>query len=179
MVLADVVEPYFDRRWHHYMSHLQAPSSGREAEPAVVQTGRVIYLSHPVSTQYETNAPWWVKRLLLEAIDRLLDQPMIRHDGPSTLGVSVLRQPSQGRAVVHLLHYIPHRRGEQFDTVDDVLPLYDIELSLRADEPVTDVRLQPQNESLKHEVADGRLRVLLPRVHRGSGGLASAATGRI
>ncbi len=125
--------------WEHYISHLQAPSTGETCGPAAVRRGRVIYFCHPIHTQYETNAPLWVTSLFLNAIDLLLPDPLVRHGGPSTLEVSVTHQPEQRRDVLHLLHYIPERRGSAFDTVEDVLPVFDIDVSLRARPPVRGV----------------------------------------
>ena len=74
---------------------------------------RSVYFAHPVFTQYDTNAPRWCKTLVANALALLLPEPLVTHDGPSTLRVSVTEQPDERRWVVHLLHYIPERRGRQ------------------------------------------------------------------
>ncbi len=163
-VLADLVLPYFDRTWEHYISHLQAPSTGETGGPAVVRHGRVVYFCHPIHTQYETNAPRWVKVLFLNAIDLLLPDPIVRHGGLSTLEVSVTHQREQRRDVVHLLHYVPERRGSAFDTVEDVLPVFDIEMSVRSTTPVRSVRLEPQGVELAFGQDGSRVEFAVPRV---------------
>ena len=30
------------------------------------------------------------------------------------------------------MHYIPERRGEDFDVIEDAIPLYDVKLSVKA-----------------------------------------------
>ena len=45
------------------------------------------------------------------ALDLLLPEPRVRHAGPSTLLVTLSEQLAHNRQVLHLLHYIPERRG--------------------------------------------------------------------
>jgi len=101
-VLAQTVVPYFNRTWEHYCSHRHTPSSGQLGYPAIVRRGRVIYMAHPVFTQYQQNAPRWVKTLVLNSLDMLLPDPLVRHAGPSTVTTALNEQPAQGRAVLHL-----------------------------------------------------------------------------
>lgn len=42
-------------------------------------------------------------------------------------------QEENKRLIVHVLHYIPERRGEQFDTIEDVIPLHNVGISVRMD----------------------------------------------
>ena len=65
--------------------------------------------------------------------------------------------------VLHLLHYIPERRGKKFDTVEDVIPVYEIGLTLNLPKKVTGVRLVPEGEALRFEQGDA-LTFILPRL---------------
>ena len=163
-VLADTVASYFDRDYRTFCSHRQTPSSGRIDHPAVVRKGRAIYFAHPVFSQYNRNAPRWCKLLVLNALALLLPEPIVRHDGPSTLQLAVNAQESEKRWVVHLLHYIPERRGEEFDVIEDVIPLFDLSLSLRLPRPVREIRTAPQGERLAHQQRDGRTTVTVPSI---------------
>ncbi len=163
-VLADVIAPYFDRTYRHFCSHLQAPSSGRVVRPAVVQRGSAIYFSHPIFTQYQTKAPRWCRQLFLNALDRLLPDPLLRMEAPTAAIATLTRQDDHGRWILHLLHYVPERRGEAFDIVEDVVPLYGVPISVKVEAPVESVRCVPQGEALTFDVAGGRLQFTLPRV---------------
>ena len=90
-VLAERVEPYFDRTWEHFCSHLQTPSSGRRDGPAIVAGDGTVYFAHPVFSQYDANAPRWCKTLVANALALLLPEPLVRHDGPSSLRVGADR----------------------------------------------------------------------------------------
>jgi hypothetical protein len=163
-VLADTVLPYFDRTYRHFCSHRQTPSSGRLGDPAIVRNGRCIYFSHPIFSQYERNAPRWCKRLFLNALDVLLPEPLVRQDGPTTMQVTVNEQHRENRWVLHLLHYIPERRGQDFDVLEDVIPLHDVRLSVRVPEKVEEVARVPENKPLGFEQKDGRVELVLPRL---------------
>lgn len=156
-VLARVVAPYFDRTPRQFCSHRQTPSSGRNAGAAVVRRGGCVYLSHPVFSQYDHNAPRWCRQWFLNALNLLLAEPAVRHNGPSTLLATLNEQPLPKRRVLHLLHYLPERRGESFDVLEDVIPLYDVALSVRIDHPTSRVRLVPEGRPLPHQVNGSRI----------------------
>ena len=65
---------------------------------------------------------------------------------------------------MHLLHYIPQRRSESIDIVEDVLPLADVRVSVRLPHAPEAVLAQPGNESLPFTYAEGRAEVTLPRL---------------
>jgi len=143
-VLAAANVPYFNREWNHFSSHQHTPSTGRSGYPAITRRQTTIYFMHPVFTQYARNAPLWCKKLVLNAINMLLGEPMIKHNGPSSLIVSLNEQAAEKRRVLHLLHFIPERKGAAFDVIEDIIPLHNLIVSLQLDKPVRKARLVPQ-----------------------------------
>ena len=73
-------------------------------------------------------------------------------------------QAEKGRLVLHLLHYVPERRGQDFDVIEDVLPLYDVDVSLKLPGPVAGVRCAPDGAQLTFGEAKGRLNFTVPKV---------------
>lgn len=130
----------------------------------MVRNGNAIYFAHPIFSQYHQNAPRWCKQLLLNALDLLLPNPLVTHQGPSTVLISLNAQAAEKRWIVHLLHYIPERRGEDFDVVEDVIPLYNLSVSLAVPQAVKRVRAVPAGEALDFTTVDARLHVTLPRL---------------
>lgn len=150
-VLANVIASYFNRSYRRFCSHAQAPSAHKTDYPGIVRNGRAIYFSHPIFTQYYDNAPRWCKQLFLNAIDLLLETPLIRHDGPTTLRVTLNEQTHRNRWVLHLLHYIPERRSQTIEIIEDVIPVSNIKLTLRTNKPVKAVRCVPAEKILEFE----------------------------
>ena len=163
-VLSPVLKPYFNRTWEHFCSHYHTPAEGPADYPGVVQNGGCLYFMHPVFTQYHQNAPLWCKRLVGNALARLLPEPLVKTTAPSAAVVTLNAQPAQNRLVVHLLHYVPERRGQAFDTIEEVLPITGVCLSVRVDQPVSEVRLVPQEQGLEFRQEGGRVEFLVPEV---------------
>jgi len=165
-VLATVQSPYFERNWRHFCSHAHTPSSGQDSGyPGMVKTERCIYLAHPVFRQYQENAPRWCREIVGAALDLLIGKPLVRADGPTGLITALNRQEADGRYVVHLLYYIPERRGQAFDVIEDVVPLHDVKVSVAIPETVTAVTLVPDGDSLDFGVEDGRTVFTVPRLN--------------
>ena len=156
--------PYFNRTAEHFCSHRHTPSTGKPGYPGVVGKGRCLYFMHPVFEQYHANAPRWAKALIGNAINRLLPEPVLRVDGPSTLAATLTEQASQNRYIIHLLHYVPERRGRAFDVIEDVIPLHDLTVALKTPRAVRRVETKPGGQFLVHSVRDGRVGFTLPKL---------------
>ncbi|NOI65378.1 alpha-amylase family protein [Vibrio sp. 99-8-1] len=148
-VLCNVITPYFNRTWQHFCSHMHTPSSGQVGYPGVVKSGNVIYFCHPVFNQFVQNAPIWVKHMVLDAIDNLLPEPLLRHNGPSSLIAALNTQQDQHRDVLHLLHYIPERKSDDTLIIEDVIPIYNLDISIKYDADIKSINLVPQNIELE------------------------------
>jgi hypothetical protein len=163
-ILADVVGTYFDRTYAHFCSHRQTPSSGEVTQPAIVQRGRAIYFSHPLFTQYQTKAPRWCRQLFLNALDRLLPQPLVRVQAPTGMISALNAQPEERRWVLHLLYYVPERRCEQYDVIEDVVPLHDVAVSVRTGRAPSAVSLVPEGEAIPFEQQGACAQFTVPRI---------------
>jgi hypothetical protein len=163
-VLADVVSSYFDRTYERSCSHRQTPSSGQVAQPGVVQSGRSVYFGHPIFAQYQTKAPRWCRQLFLNALDRLLPEPLVRVEAPTGTLATLNEQQQEGRWVLHLLYYVPERRCEGFDVVEDIVPLYEVPVSIRLEREVREVQCVPAGYQLPSDQAEGRARFTVPVV---------------
>jgi hypothetical protein len=162
-VLAEVIVPYFNRG-RQFCSHRHTPSSGKVGYPGIVRNGKAIYFSHPIFTQYDSSAPRWCKQLLLNALDLLLPNPLVRVEAPTTTLTALNEQAAQNRWVLHLLHYIPERRGNELDTIEDVIPLFDIKVSLLTPRPVKDVTCVPSQEQLPFARKGDRTEFVVPKL---------------
>ncbi len=163
--LAETERPYFSRTWEHFCSHLYAPSTGEIVYPSVSRRGSAVYFAHPVFRMYDYEAARWIKRLVRNAMDLVVPDRLVGHDGPSTVVTTLTEQAAEGRYVAHVLHYIPEPRAERFDVFEDVIPLHDLRMTFRTPEAITRAVMVPQGEELDL-VRDGdAVQVVVPRVH--------------
>ncbi len=162
-VLARSGQPYFNRTWQHFCSHQYTPLDAVGEEPVIVQQGRVITLARPLFREYAESARRVHKQVLANCIRRLLMTPRVgAHTLPSTAIVTARRQGQD--LIAHLLHYVHQRRGRTLDVIEDVIPLHDVQISIRAERQPGAVRLVPGEEPLAFTWADGYARFIVPRV---------------
>lgn len=146
--LCMVNRPVFNRTWEHYTSHMHAPSAGEAVYPGIIRGQGSLYFAHPLFALYYTYRPGWCKTLFCHAMEMLLSEPLLVHNGPSALEADLTQQKEKQRLVLHLLHYIPERRSVFADTVEDVIPLYHTEVRIRTEKEIKEVALVPEGEKL-------------------------------
>ena len=66
--------------------------------------------------------------------------------------------------MLHLLYYVPERRCDEYDVIEDVVPLYNVPVAVRADKAVKAVKLVPQGEAMDFAVEDGYVTFVVPEV---------------
>lgn len=164
-VLAGTEVPYHNRTWRTFCSHRHTPNSGQPGGPAIVANGRCIYFAHPVFSMYQDNAPSWCKQLVANAISLVMPAPVVEVDGPSTLLCALNDQPAESRQVLHLLHYVPERRCQEFDIIEDIIPLYNVAVRVRCEDAPKSVRLVPSGEALAFEHDGTRASFVVPELY--------------
>ncbi len=163
-VLADVWHPYFDRTYEHFCSHRHTPPEKAAGLPAAVATENTLYFAHPLFASFMRHGLRVYKQLFLNALDRWLTDPLVRSTAPTTAHITVTRQAEPARTIVHVLHYVPEQRYRETPTIEDVLPLYNVTLSVRTPAPPAGVSLAPEGTDLPFTYRDGRIVVTVPEV---------------
>lgn len=151
--------PLFGRNFTQFCSHAHTPPDHVTDEPVVVANDQFVHFAHPVFTTYAKHSMGFHRDIVLRALAHLLPQPLLRVEGPTSLQATLTRQ--NGAERVHLLHYIPERRGLNYDIVEDSLPLGTGAVTVRTDGPRR-VTLVPQGTEVPATYADGALRFTLP-----------------
>ena len=154
--------PYFRRQRDMFCSHQYTPSAHGAAYPCAVKTDAGVLFAHPMFSQYRDNAPRWVKLLIANAIDMLMPRPLVRHDGPSTLRVSLLDQPDKQRTCVHVLSYVPVRKSATIDIIEERTQAHDVALTLNIPRNFTHARLVPENVELNIVRTETGAQIKLP-----------------
>lgn len=159
------VKPVFNRSYEHFCSHLHSPSSREEAYPAVVGTENTAYFIHPVFTTYQNTAPRWYRILVENEIHRLLQDALVSHDGPISVITNLLEQKEQNRKILHVLHYIPHRKCRKLDIVDDVIPLHDLNIEVQEERRVKKIYSAPDMEEIAFSQEGNKIRYQISKVN--------------
>lgn len=166
-VLAELYQPYFNRTWEHFSSHAQTPPDRKNPYPAVTKRGNVIYISYPIFRAYILNGNLVYKKLVKNCMDLLLDKPLVLSNLPSTARITVNLQElsDKRRTVIHILHYIPERRCKSIDIIEDVIPIYDVKIRVRTDNPPSKCYLAPELKELDFVYNNGYTEFTVEKVN--------------
>ncbi|MCC6859373.1 MAG: alpha-L-fucosidase [Bryobacterales bacterium] len=160
-LLARVWEGYFDKDYRHF--HVEQTPYARPSDyAAAAQRGRIVYFAVPIFRAYARNGYAVYRQLVGNTIRRLIPDPLVRGELPSTAQVTLTAQGS--RRILHLLHYVPERRSPDLDIVEDVIPLANVAVAARLTRRPARVYLAPRKQDLRFEYSGGYARVTVPEV---------------
>ena len=162
--LGDVYDPYFNRTFQHFCSHRHTPYRLEPSGYACgVRHGNLLYFAHPVFAQYRAYGAVAYREFISRAIRWFLDEPLtVSAKLPSSARLTLTRQASEKRSVLHLLYAntiqrggrVPHEggigscEGWPVEVIEDLTPLTDVEISVKPAKPVARVTLEPQGEGI-------------------------------
>lgn len=133
--ILDTINPYFNRGEDgKFCSHQHAPSSRDIGHPAATILEDKIYFAHPIFSIYRKNAAKWCKEIMKDAIEILLNSKLVKHNGPSTILTTLQKDIDSNRYILHILHYITEKRSQDIYTIEDIIPLYDIDFEVNIDD---------------------------------------------
>lgn len=168
-VLAKIVSSYFNREWDHYCSHLQTPpnpeSSASNTAEMIFNGKNIIYFASPIFTNYEKFASKSNRAMVEYGLKTLLnEEKLIQSTLPTTAEVCV-RKNKADQTLLSILHYVPQRRGDGIDIIEDVIPLVDQSISIRLSEkPKRIVDISTGND-LTFEYQNGQARFHLDKIN--------------
>jgi len=142
-------DPYFNRDMLHFCSHRHTPNSGRNGGPGIVESKNGIYIAWNIFEDYATSGSLILKKTVIYALNRLLTgQKTLETNLPAQGIVTLMQQKDENRYVNHLLYASPVRRGETIEIIEDILPLYNINVTLKLPHKAKKVYLAPQMKEI-------------------------------
>lgn len=166
-LLAEIVAPYYNRGFDGEHAFLYMPPDKKTGSPALTRRGNVVHFSHPLAMAYFRHAQVPMKNLLHNVISQLLAEPLVRFENlPSFARVSVTEQP--GRRMVYIMSYVPEKRGEKIEMIEEPVRLDGVKISLRSDgREYRSVYSAPGGEKIGFEASGGYIRTDCFAVDRG------------
>lgn len=154
--------PYFNRTASTFSSHLHAPNRMEEAGPGMIKGRDGIYISWEVFRDYATKGSLILKRMVQYALDELLTDKTINTSLPAQGIITLTKQ--EARYIIHLLYASPVKRGTNTEVIEDIVPLYDIEVELKVVDSIKSVYLAPQNIELAFSQKENTVNLTLPKL---------------
>ncbi len=162
---AKVINPYFNRTAEHFCSHQHAPSSGEEGGTGMCMGKNGIYIPWKIFEDYATMGELIARQTVAFALDMLLQNEKSLVTSLGSLGVATLQeQKEENRFIAHLLYAVPTKRGKKIEIIEDLYPVYDINLSVKLPKRVNRVYLAPQNTEIPFEEKDGYVNVKVDKI---------------
>jgi len=117
-VWVDRVLPYFKRDAVRFSSHFQTPPIAEvDRHPAVIAGERWVYFADPIFCEYRNSGNQAVRDVWQSAMQRLIGTAPFGHGLPSNVTVYPLRKSDD--LLLTLLHYIPVRKAQAIDVIDE------------------------------------------------------------
>lgn len=163
--LGIIEPPYFNRTAEHFCSHRHAPACGKKYGDAIIKNGNLTYIAHQLFYEYATMGNIYVKEIVDHLIADLLGEDRSLKVALPAQGIATLMEDSEAdRLIVHALYASPVRRGADTEIIEDIIPLYNIAVSVRTDRAPKSVRLVPEGEELPFAYENGRVSFTIPKI---------------
>jgi hypothetical protein len=159
-VLAKITEPYFNRRWNHFCSHLQTPPDKRTDNPEMLFNQKdFVYFASKKFSCYNNFSARCDRDMVDYGLHLLLDKgKMVRSNLPSTAEVTVRKSAINEKGIViTVMNYIPQRRTAGIDIVEDMIPLHTVEFAILVDREIVSVKNAATDESISFTLVGGRV----------------------
>jgi len=157
--------PYFNRELMHFSSHQHTPNSGESGGAGMMEGKDGIYIAWKVFEDYATKGSLILKRTVCYALDKLLsDKKTLKTNLPAQGIVTLMEQKAEKRFVNHLLYASPVKRGTDIEIIEDILPVYNVEVSVNVPCQIKKVYIAPQNLEISYKQDNNTVRYNLPKL---------------
>ncbi len=164
-VVIDRENPYFNRTTFAFSSHQHTPNDKSVRLPAATIGEDGAYISAKIFTEYATTGSLIAKSLTHHIINLLLGEEKTLVTNLPSLGVVTLKkQVAENRLVNHLLYATPVKRGGGIEVIEDIVPLYGVEVSVRWDCAPKRVYTAPAMADLPYTYENGRISYTIDRL---------------
>ncbi|MBR4673161.1 MAG: beta-galactosidase trimerization domain-containing protein [Victivallales bacterium] len=163
--LAELGKGYFHLGdWDYKHEYLYIPEKELTGRPGIVAFAEGCHFTFPLGAAYFEHAACAYRTLLRNLLRRLLPNPLLHLENfPSFGQATITTQPS--RRILHLLCYVPEKRGTHMEIVEEPSIALDVKAKLRLDgfQPTT-LYLAPDRTPLPFTIQDDYATFTIPVV---------------
>jgi hypothetical protein len=161
-ICAKIVKPYFDTQWDGLHAFFYNPPERETDLPFLVVNNNVAHFSHAIFSGYKKWASIPLRKIFSNVLDHFLPEPILKtRNLPSFARAFVCEQNS--RRIIHILAYLPEKRGHDSEIIEDEISIADIEIALHQDAGDTQkLYLAPENKNIKFTTENNYIKFKLP-----------------
>ena len=158
-ILAEIIAPYYNNHFDGEHAFMYTPPDKNTHKPAITRKGNIVHFSHPFCTNYYKHAQVPMKTVFNNILADMLPEPVIRVEKiPSFARVTVTEQAK--RRIIYLMSYVPEKRGDKIEMIEEPAELRDITISLRVDgRKYKSVYLAPDRKILDFLIEENYVKV--------------------
>lgn len=163
-VYAEFITPYFNRTFGHFCGHKNTPYNKKSKRyPAILKKDNIVYLSHSLPKQYYNYGSLFHKRYFMYALNLIYTQGFVVENLGAQGRCRMICQPHKNRYCVNMVYAVPTKRGKA-EIIEDILPVYNIKVSMKTEKQIQKVYLPLENITLDFCVSDGILEFVIPKL---------------
>lgn len=164
--VAEIAMPYFNRTREHFSSHQHAPDVPGDGRTGAVISGNIGYISWNIFKDYKLKGEIHLKELVVSMIEELLgnDKTLVIKGLPDRGIVTLQSQKEENRLVNHLLFAHTCLRGHGIEIIEDIIPVYNIEVAIKIPTVPKSVKLVPQGIEIPFTCENGRLKYTVEKL---------------
>jgi len=164
-IYAEIMTPYFSRTYEHFCGHKNTPhNKSSKRMPAIAKKGNVVYLSHSLAKQYGTFGSLFHKRYFMMALNLVYGGSTLKAEGLGSQGrCTMICQPDKQRYCINMVYGSPIRRGRA-EIIEDIMPLYNIKLTLKTDKKIKKIYLPLTDEEIQYTSDNGEIKFTVPEI---------------
>jgi len=160
-MVADYIQPYFNRHWDGFHGYFYTPPEKSSGRPALARSGNVFQFSFKIFSAYNEYALVNHKNMVKYCLSQLLEKPLIKVENiPSTSRVTVTEKANM--RMIHVKTTHPEKRGK-YTIIEDSQILTKAVVYVKG-QNVDKVYIAPTGEALTYEVAGEYIRISLPDI---------------
>ncbi len=157
-VVIDREDPYFNRTTFTFSSHQHTPNDKSARYPAATIGRDGAYIATNIFSEYFTKGSLIAKLLTVRVINMLLgDEKTLEINLPAQGVVTLMHQRKEDRLVNHILYASPVKRGSGIEIIEDIVPLYNIDVSVKCDRKPKKVYSAPDMNEIPYSYESGRI----------------------
>lgn len=164
-VFAYLSEPYFNRAPYRFSSHQHTPNRPGVKRPAAVlnEKENIAYIAWNIFEDYAGKGSLHLKELAVNAIEMLIGkEKTIIVNGLPDRGIVTLTKQGK-RYVNHLLFAHTCLRGSGIEVIEDTVPIYNVEVSVKLQSRPTRVYFAPEEKDIEYNFENGILTYLVDK----------------
>lgn len=161
-VFGYLVSPAVNFGWDGIFPEYYNPPYEKTLLPFLTMTEQTAYFSGNLFTGYNKKAPVQLRQVVGFALAKLFPEPMIKiHGVPSFLQAFVTR--GKNALHVHLLGYLPEKRGADAEIIEDEMLIPGFRLCIRLDFGTpSEVYLAPERKQMTFEQKGAYIEIQVP-----------------